>query len=80
MNRGDRNMLLLFNYEFKTAHSLEQEVECLQQILFNIVSPYHFCRAHELVDRNRITTKRSRLLKESRYQHLRAFRFLINRN
>ena len=74
-NKG-HNLLVLYN---KKIISKEEE-DCLHTILLATESSEQFCRAHELVDRNRITTKRKRILKESGHFQLRAFRFLINKN
>jgi len=74
MKNKDRNLLVLFN---KKSIS-KQEADCLQTIL--LFTPDQFCIAHELVDRNRITSKKRKILKESGHIQLRAFRFLINKN
>ncbi len=73
MKNSERNLLVLFK-------NREQEADCLHEILLDTISPENFCVAHELVDRNRITSKKSKLLKEASYFHLRAFRFFINKN
>ena len=39
-----------------------------------------FCAAHELVARNRITSKKKRILKASAAYELKPFYFLINKN
>ena len=74
-NKG-QNLLVLFKNKF----SSKQEADCLQMILLSSDSPEQFCTAHELVDRNRITSKKRKILKESRHDPLRTFRFLINKN
>jgi predicted RNA binding protein with dsRBD fold (UPF0201 family) len=74
-NKG-RNLLVLFKNKF----SSKQEADCLQMILLFTESPEQFCTVHELVDRNRITSKKRKILKESGHNPLRAFRFLINKN
>ena len=60
--------------------AIEQQVESINSILFIAESADQFCIAHELVDRNRITSNRNTILKEANYRNLRAFRFLINKN
>lgn len=80
MNTSNRNLLVLLKNEFMSQQAIEQEVECLNDILHQAESEEHFCLAHELVDRNRITSKRVRLLKAIRYSELKPFRFLINKN
>ncbi len=74
-NKG-RNLLVLFHKKIIS----KQEADCLQAILFFTESPEQFCRAFELVDRNRITFSKRKILKESRRMQLRRFRFLINKN
>ena len=76
MKNSERNLLVLF----KNGQFMEQEAECLHEILLEIISPENFCIANELVDRNRITSNKEKLLKESRHLYLRAFRFFLNKN
>jgi hypothetical protein len=80
MKKSSRDLLVLLKNEFMSEQAIEQEVECLNEILIAAESPGHFCMAHELVDRNRITRKKEKILKESSHFYLRPFRFLINRN
>jgi len=70
------NLLVLFNNKFIS----KQEADCLHAILLFTKSPEQFCKTHELVDRNRITSAKRKILKESGRISLRAFRFLINKN
>jgi hypothetical protein len=76
MKGTKRNLLVLFRH----GQGIEQEAECLFEILLETSSPEQFCIANELVDRNYITSKKEKILKESRHLHLRAFRFFINKN
>jgi hypothetical protein len=76
MKNNGHNLLVLFNNKFIS----KQESDCLHQILLFIESPEQFCVANELVDRNRITTQKEKIVKESRRFQLRPFRFLINKN
>lgn len=80
MENPTRNLLVLLKNEFMTERAIEQEVECLNQLLFRTESPDQFWIANELVDRNKITSNKKRILKESRFQRLRPFRFFIGRN
>jgi hypothetical protein len=66
--------------QFINEQAFEQEVECLNTILFEAEQPESFCNAHELVYRNRITQKSSKILKACRHYYLPAFHFLINKN
>ena len=76
MENNGKNLLVLFNNKFNN----KQEENCLKQILHLTGSSQQFCTAHELVDRNRITSKKKKIVKESGRISLRAFRFLINKN
>lgn len=76
MKNNGHNLLVFFNNKFIS----KQEADCLNQILHFTKSPEQFCIAHELVDRNRITSKKEKIVKESRRFLLRPFRFLINKN
>ena len=80
MISSNRNLLVIFTTRSPDEKAIEQEVECLNQILLNIESPEQFCTAHELVDRNRITSSKKKILKESRHFLMKPFRFLINKN
>jgi hypothetical protein len=80
MKSPNRNLLVLLKNEFMSERSIEQEVECLNEILRNAESSGEFCIAHELVDRNRITSKPHKILKATRQEELKPFRFLINKN
>jgi hypothetical protein len=72
----NRDILVLLKDEAIT----EEELDCLLRTLHTIDTPEYFCRSHELVDRYRITSNSSRILKECRGARLREFRFLINKN
>ncbi len=76
MISSDRDILVLL----KNESISEKELKYLHRLLHIIESPEQFCKAHELVDRNRIHSHSSKLLKESRHVYLRSFRFLINKN
>ncbi len=71
---------MLLKNEFMTERAIEQEVECLNEILLKIESPENFCIAHELVNRNIITQSSSKIIKAIRLAELKPFRFLINKN
>ena len=66
--------------EFMSQQAIEHEVECLNDMLRRSESDEQFCIAHELVDRNRITSKPTKILRAIRYTELKQFRFLINKN
>jgi hypothetical protein len=80
MKNPSRNLLMLLKNQFMSQQAIEHEVECLNEILFETESPEHFYTAHELVDRNRITSKPDKILNAIRFTELKSFRFLINKN
>lgn len=80
MRTPGRDLIVLLKNQLMSQQAIEHEVECLNGILRLAESEEQFCKAHELVDRNRITQKQKKILRESRFLELRAFRFLINKN
>ena len=80
MKMPNRDLLVLLKSEFMSQQAIEHEVECLNDMLRRSESDEQFCTAHELVDRNRITSKPTRILRAIRYTELKQFRFLINKN
>jgi hypothetical protein len=76
----DRDLLVLFKNKFMTQWALEQEVECLNRIVRQTEQPSEFCKAHELVRRNRITERPDKILSALRHVQLRPFWFFISKN
>jgi hypothetical protein len=74
-NKG-QNLLVLFNKKIIS----KREADCLHTLLLFTESTDQFCMANELVDRNRITSNKRKIVKESGRIQLRPFRFLINKN
>jgi|GEM_PF-4166339 hypothetical protein len=69
-------MLILFHRDCIT----EKDSEYLRFLLLTIGSPEQFCNAFELLNRNRITSQKKKIVKEACRRQLRPFRFLINKN
>ncbi|MBL7738312.1 MAG: hypothetical protein JNK14_03780 [Chitinophagaceae bacterium] len=80
MRIPNRDLLVLLKDEYASQQAIEQEVESINDMLVQAESPECFCRVHELVVRNRITSKPQKILRAIRYTELRPFRFLINKN
>ncbi len=80
MKMPNRDLLVLLKSEFMSQRAIEQEVECLNDLLRTTESDEQFCIAHELVDRNHITSNAKKILKAIRFTELKQFRFLINKN
>lgn len=74
MHPNNRDLLV------KSEWMTEQELNQLHIILRSLETFDKFCTAHELVDRYRILSDKQKIWKESRYEELRPFRFLINKN
>lgn len=76
----NRDLLVLFRNEFMSPKAMEKEVNCLNKILHTVELPGEFCKAHELLQRNRITQKPQKLLNAFRQTELKPFWFLISKN
>jgi hypothetical protein len=76
----NRDLLVLFRNEFMSPKAMEKEVDCLNDILRMVELPDEFCKAHELLQRNRITQKTHKLLNAFRQTELNPFWFLISKN
>ena len=80
MKTPNRNLLVLLRNQFISREAIEQEVESLNEILLQTESHQQFCIAHEVVDRNRITSTSKKILNAIRIAELKPFRFLICKN
>ena len=80
MKTPNRDLLVLLKNEFASQQAIEQEVQYINLILVQAESLDRFCLAHELVDRNRITSKPKNIIRAIRFAELKPFRFLINKN
>ena len=79
MNPG-RDLLVLFKHDFIDKQAVDIEIRHLNQILQQTENSLQFYNAHELVDRNYITTAISKIIKAICRAELKPFRFLINKN
>ena len=80
MKSTNRDLLVLLKDDSMSERAIEHQVECLHFILHRAESAEQFCVSHELVDRNRITQKHSKLMKAIIEPELKPFRFLIGKN
>ena len=80
MKNADRDLLVLFKHDLVNEQAIDREVRYLNQILQETETSLQFCLAHELVDRNYITSAVHKILKTIRRMELKPFRFLINKN
>jgi hypothetical protein len=80
MKNYDRDLLVLYKADIYNEDLLQREVENLHQILLRVERSDVFCLAHELVTRNKITSRVKAILKATRNLRLKPFQFLINKN
>ena len=80
MKNYNRDLLLLYKEEAYNDDLLQKEVECLHEILVQVERNDIFCHVHELITRNKITRKTSKIIKAIAWPELKPFYFLINKN
>ena len=80
MKNYDRDLLVLYKADVYSDDLLQREVEGLHKILLQVERNDVFCTAHELVTRNKITSKAKSILKAISHFRLRPFHFLISKN
>jgi len=80
MKHYDRDLLVLYKADVYDEDLLQREVESLHQILLKVERSNIFCIVHELVTRNRITSRPKAILRATSHLRLKAFHFLINKN
>jgi hypothetical protein len=80
MKNYDRDLLVLYKADVFNEDLLQHEVENLHQILLRVERSDVFCLTHELVTRNKITSRVKAILKATRAIRLKPFQFLINKN
>ena len=80
MKQMNREILVVVKYDFVSQAALEKEMEWLNEILITAETPQHFCITHELVNRNRITQNKRKILNAVKHSELKPFRFLIGKN
>lgn len=80
MKKHSRDLLVLFKADVNSEQSLEEQVECLHQILIRVECADSFCTAHELATRTKITSKKKAILRAIETAELKPFHFLVNKN
>lgn len=76
----ERELVLLSKTALMSEKALEKELISLEHIFLYAESDAAFCQTHELVLRNDITSKRSKLINVYRHHELKPFWFLVNKN
>ncbi|HJS54181.1 MAG TPA: hypothetical protein VJ765_06535 [Chitinophagaceae bacterium] len=76
----ERELVLLLKTALMSEKALERELYSLETLFQYAESEAAFCQTHELVHRNRITSKKTKLV-IIYYSHLlKPFWFLVNKN
>ena len=76
----ERELVLLSKTAMMSEKALEKELISLEELFQYAESEAAFCKTHELVHRNKISSKKERLI-NIYYQHqLKPFWFLLNKN
>ena len=76
----ERELVLLSKTALMSEKALEKELISLEQLFLYAESETAFCQTHELVQRNRITSKKTRLTVIFYNHLLKPFWFLMNKN
>ena len=76
----ERELVLLSKTALMSEKALERELINLEHLFQYAESDTAFCQTHELVLRNGITSKRSKLINVYRTHELKPFWFLVNKN
>ena len=80
MKNRNRDLLVLLKTPSISEEAFEKHIDCLHSVAMQVENNDTFCAAHELVARNRITSKKKRILKAAACYELKPFYFLINKN
>lgn len=82
MNNSNRDLLVLFNHDLMTPKAIEQEVEMLHELLYEVECLNNVIAAHEVIDINRykIIAESKPLKSIFRQKELQAFVFLNCKN
>lgn len=82
MKTGNRDLLVLSKSEELSENEFEQEVECLNVLLYHVENFENFCMVNEVLDVNRhkIITNHRRIKKLIFQQNARPFIFISNKN
>jgi hypothetical protein len=80
MKNRNRDLLVLLKTPSISEEDFEKHIDCLHSVAMQVENNETFCVAHELVARNRITSKKKRIVKAAAAYELKPFYFLINKN
>lgn len=82
MNNINRDLLVMFNQELMSPQAIEQQVELLHELLFNVERMDNLAIAHEVIDLNKykVINKYPVIKDTIRMQELKSFVFLNCKN
>jgi len=82
MKTPNRDLLVLVKNDHLNEKAIEEELEKLNQLLFNYETINNLCIAHEVLDLNvyKIHNTFKLLKKVISKKHLKPFEFLFNKN
>ncbi len=80
MNKYRRDIILVIKDDAVYPNSIDTRVERLNYVIACVDNKEGFCKAHELVNRNRITSSKRKILTAVQSERLKPFRFLLNKN
>ena len=76
----ERELVLLLKTALMSENALEKELISLEHLFLYAESKTAFCQTHELVLRNRITSRKTKLTNVYHDYQLKPFWFLVNKN
>ena len=76
----ERELVLLSKTALMSEKALEKELISLEHLFLYAESVAAFCQTHELMLRNRITSKKAKLINVFHDHQLKPFWFLVNKN
>jgi hypothetical protein len=82
MNNINRDLLVMFNQELMSPQAIEQQVELLHELLFDVERMDNLAIAHEVIDLNKykVISKYMVIKDTIRMQELKPFIFLNCKN
>jgi hypothetical protein len=82
MNRINRDLLVLFNQELMSPQAIEQQLDLLHELLYDVERMDNLVTAHEIIDLNKykVVNNPVKIKEVIRKQELKSFIFLNCKN
>ena len=80
MRNRNRDLLVLLKTTSISEEAFEKHIDCLHSVVMKVENNDAFCAAHEVVTRNRITSRKRKILAAVATPELKPFYFLVNKN